>query len=525
MDRISETTKHGYSSKTAEEKTSAALDEYVEIACKLAEIHDLPSLYSTVAGIIVGKFRASHIALFLYHPESCALKLAYSHGLDLSGNELFSIDGAKLSAAIESNTAFPSYLLLNTSAFNPSHQSSMLDQFSFDLGIPLDISSEMPGVLSVGQPNGSRFSEDESAMLMRLARQFSICIHNCLCNEEDEREKTKLNETLSNLSILYSIGQAMTYISDLKSLLTFILDRAIAISRAEKGSIMLYDQANKELSVRILAGMKDRSLQERINNNEVRCKSFKPGEGIAGKVFETGKPICLNEARKAAAFVNPEDSFTDSIACIPMVVYGEALGVINLTNKLDDLGFTEQDIELLKAVADQAAIAVNKAQLWDMAFTDALTGLHDRRYFKVKLHEELQRAKRYHRPFSIIMADLDRFKNVNDTYGHSEGDRVLKSVGDILRRQIRNVDIIARYGGDEFVMFVPEKDKRQAMQLAERLRTRVAQEHFSDEMTVSLSMGIASYPLDSIDLEDLVDKADRAMYQAKQKGRNCIEPY
>ena len=117
-----------------------------------------------------------------------------------------------------------------------------------------------------------------------------------------------------------------------------------------------------------------------------------------------------------------------------MVVYNETIGVINVTNKRHAAGFTEQDVHMLKAVADQAAVAVNKAQLWDMAVTDSLTGLYVRRYFMVKLQEEIHRAERYNKVLSVIMADLDHFKSVNDTYGHPAGDRVLEAIGRYLRK-------------------------------------------------------------------------------------------
>ena len=160
-----------------------------------------------------------------------------------------------------------------------------------------------------------------------------------------------------------------------------------------------------------------------------------------------------------------------------------------------------------------------------MAFTDSLTGLYDRRYFKVKLHEEFQRARRYNRPFSIVMADLDNFKDINDTYGHVEGDHTLKAVAALLKAQIRKVDIIARYGGDEFVMFFPEKEKQAARQLSERLKEQFSRETFVNGSAVSISFGIASYPEDGSNVEDLIDKADQAMYHAKQKGKNRIESF
>ena len=399
-------------------------------------------------------------------------------------------------------------------------------QMETDTGIPLALSGKAIGLLSVGKRiDGTTLDESDLEFLKILGAQVSICIDNCQLYEKGEQERKALNRTLHNLSLLHSIGKAMAGISDLKSLLEYILGQAIQIANAEKGSIMLYDDAADVLSVRILAGLRDKIHQEKINSNEISCRSFKPGEGVAGQVFKSGKPSFLNEARQASTFLNAESSFVDSIACIPASVYGEVIGVINLTNKQDPSGFTDEDIKLLEAVADQAAVAIDKAQLWDMAFTDSLTGLYDRRYFKVKLHEEFQRARRYNRPFSIVMADLDNFKDINDTYGHVEGDHTLKAVAALLKAQIRKVDIIARYGGDEFVMFFPEKEKQAARQLSERLKEQFSRETFVNGSAVSISFGIASYPEDGSNVEDLIDKADQAMYHAKQKGKNRIESF
>ena len=209
-----------------------------------------------------------------------------------------------------------------------------------------------------------------------------------------------------------------------------------------------------------------------------------------------------------------------SIACIPMIVYSDVIGVINVTNKKKGKEFTDEDVEMLKAVADQAAVAVNKAQLWDMAVTDSLTGLYVRRYFMVKLQEEIHRAERYNKRLSVIMADLDRFKTINDTYGHDAGDRALKAISKFLQKNIRDVDAIARYGGEEFVMLIPDADKEAAFCLAERLRDELAKVELEDLPPVTISLGIATYPSDGTDLEELIKRADAAMYEAKQQGRN-----
>jgi diguanylate cyclase (GGDEF)-like protein len=208
-----------------------------------------------------------------------------------------------------------------------------------------------------------------------------------------------------------------------------------------------------------------------------------------------------------------------------MVVFSDVIGVINVTNKRHGKEFTDEDVEMLQAVADQAAVAINKAQLWDMAVTDSLTGLYVRRYFMVKLQEELHRAERYNNILSIVMADLDRFKNINDTYGHDAGDRVLKAIGKFLQQNIRDVDVIARYGGEEFVLMIPEAANDAAHSLSERLRKNLSEMKIEDFPPITISLGIATYPYDGADPEELIKKADAAMYAAKRAGRNQVVKY
>ena len=170
-------------------------------------------------------------------------------------------------------------------------------------------------------------------------------------------------------------------------------------------------------------------------------------------------------------------------------------------------------------------MAINKAQLWDMAVTDSLTGLFVRRYFLVKLQEELHRAERYNNIVSIVMADLDGFKNINDTYGHDAGDRVLKAVGKFLQQNIRDVDVVARYGGEEFVIMIPEAAEDAAHSLSERLRKQMSELKIDGLPAITISLGIATFPHDGSDLEDLIKKADAAMYAAKRAGRNRVVKY
>jgi diguanylate cyclase (GGDEF)-like protein len=501
------------------------LSDLLQCCRELSNILETDGLYAALSKILVERFGVDTLCVFEYRDEPESFELAFDRG-----------GSARVHRIRPNELPFQRELFPNrfpaeaTSATGPGGATHATDAGFLGLGavlwMPLVMRREVIGLLALGPLADRRpLAATDRYFLSQIASHAAVCINTCRLYAQRQKEKEGLDKTLQNLSLLYNIGKAINYISDLKKLLQYILSQAIEITAAEKGSIMLYDMETDRLNIRVLAGIADTAYQERVNNNEVRCRSFRPGEGIAGRVFLTARPLVVNDTREDELFVGSDSSFVRSIACIPMVIYSETIGVINLTNKRHAAGFTEQDVHMLKAVADQAAVAVNKAQLWDMAVTDSLTGLYVRRYFMVKLQEEIHRAERYNKVLSVIMADLDHFKAVNDTYGHPAGDRVLEAVGKYLRKSIRDVDILARYGGEEFVFLLPDTDKDAAFCLAERLRAGLELLPVNGLQTPTLSLGIASYPSDATRLDEIIRLADAALYEAKQAGRNVTIRY
>lgn len=507
------------------DRRAAELTELLKACRDLSDILNPEELYATLAGIIKNKFGISNLGLFVYDPEKETFELIFSYGLGKL-NFKFKRDRKKLWETILKDKPFAVVDQSGDPLFPKFLEKQDLKILPSKLWAPLIMRGEVIGLLTMGPKAGNQLFDDfDLYFLQQITAQAAVSINTCRLYARRKKEKEDLDKTLQNLSLLYSIGKAMNYISDLKNLLQYILSQAIDITSAEKGSIMLYNLETDRLNIRVLAGLEDTEYQEKVNNNEIRCRSFKPGEGIAGRVFMTSKPMIVNNIREDDLFINSETSYVHSIACIPMIVYSDVVGVINVTNKKNGKEFTEEDVEMLKAVADQAAVAVNKAQLWDMAVTDSLTGLYVRRYFMVKLQEEIHRAERYGKRLSVIMADLDRFKKINDTYGHDAGDRALKTISQFLQKNIRDVDAIARYGGEEFVMLIPDADKEAAYCLAQRLREELGKVKSEDLPPITISLGIATFPSDSTDIEELIKKADAAMYEAKQKGRNRVVKY
>ncbi|MBA7588789.1 hypothetical protein ES708_30858 [subsurface metagenome] len=217
-----------------------------------------------------------------------------------------------------------------------------------------------------------------------------------------------------------------------------------------------------------------------------------------------------------------------SILCAPIMHQGKITGILYMENNLTANVFTPERLELLGIISAQAAISLANAKLFDLATTDGLTKLFVHRYFHLLLDQEIQRSRRHSQPVSLVMMDIDNFKDVNDTYGHQLGDEVLRSVAGAIKKSSRAVDVVARYGGEEFVLILPETDTEGALIAAEKIRRLVEEQEISHEgekLHVTISLGIATFPLPAGEKDILIKFADEAMYAAKRAGKNRVSVY
>lgn len=257
------------------------------------------------------------------------------------------------------------------------------------------------------------------------------------------------------------------------------------------------------------------------------------GQRIARKTFENGEPLLVGHIDRIRLKPAPGERKykTNSFLSYPLALGGRKLAVMNFTDKADGRMFEESDLELLHSIAPQMALAIDRAMLKDKAgeyeqlsVTDALTGLLNRRYLEERLTEEIKRSNRHGYPMSFMMIDVDEFKSYNDSYGHPEGDKVLKMVGHALRETLRGADVAARYGGEEFSILLPQTTSEEAFTIAERIRVRIEETDFRNRK-VTVSMGIASCSLELNSADDLIAAADKALYEAKRRGRNNVKLY
>jgi two-component system cell cycle response regulator len=266
------------------------------------------------------------------------------------------------------------------------------------------------------------------------------------------------------------------------------------------------------------------------------------------QAVETGAPVLVKNLRGSALFeqIRPlwetENIEVDvqSIVAIPFSFDKGQHGVFFLRSSPDEPVLDEESVRLTSAIAQGAVRALNRAAMFEsvlshqeqleiLAKTDELTGCLSRRYLMERLENELERAVRYERLLGVVMFDIDDFKRLNDTHGHTTGDAALRSIGEVLRRSLRTADFVGRYGGDEFLLVLPETSAQGTHQLAERIRNGVSRREFDlrgGTLRLSISGGVAGFPdSDVMALEDMIDRADVALYKAKAAGRNKVFIY
>ena len=339
-----------------------------------------------------------------------------------------------------------------------------------------------------------------------------------------EEQGAEFKRQLQQLSIFHDVAKALTSSLNLDSVLQTIMEKMAAYFQPDTWSLLMVDEDKEELYFAIAVG-------DAADN--LKAVRLKLGEGIAGWVAKHGEALLVPDVYNDPRFAKRIDEMTKwqthSIICIPLASRHRVLGVIQLIN-VDMKGFGENEMLLLQALADYAAIAIDNARavekIQELTITDDCTGLYNARHLYKTLEAEVYRSARFNYEFSVLFLDLDHFKSVNDTHGHLVGSRLLAEIGYMIKSHLRLIDYAFRYGGDEFVVLLPQTGKDSAMVVARRLRDVFRGSKFLKDqglnINVRVSMGVATYPEDAKSAHEIIRQADEMMYSVKNSTRDNV---
>src|SRR6266516_5887954 len=335
---------------------------------------------------------------------------------------------------------------------------------------------------------------------------------------------TGSDRKVQEITIFHDVAKALTSSLDLDSILQTIMEKMAEYFRPDTWSLLMVDDNQEELYFAIAVG----TDSEALKNVRLRV-----GEGIAGHVAKYGEKLVVPDVRADKRFAKRIDQATQwetqSIICVPLKSKLRVLGVIQLVN-VNMHHFGDQESFFLQSLCDYAAIAIENARsvekIQELTITDDCTGLYNARHLYKTLEQEVYRSSRFGYEFSVLFIDLDHFKQVNDTHGHLIGSKLLAEIGYLIKAQLRLIDFAFRYGGDEFVILLPQTGKDAALVVARRLRDNLRTSLFCKEeelnLNVRASIGVATYPHDAKTPKDIIRQADEMMYLVKNTSRDNI---
>jgi len=361
----------------------------------------------------------------------------------------------------------------------------------------------------------------------RLVRNTKVTETNSFTGIERRRSPVAQMERreAGEVAVFHELGKALTSSLQLDQVLRTIMEKIEEFLHPDTWSLLLVDPLKQELYFELAIGKNAHTLKD------VRIKM---GQGIAGWVAETQQAVIVPDVSQDTRFFSKVDEKTNmethSIVAVPVRFRDHCLGVIELINCVGAEGFQDRDLALLEALADFAAIALENARhvqrIHELTITDDCTSLYNARHLNFILETEIYRSQRYGYEFSLIFLDLDHFKSVNDTHGHLAGSKLLAEIGSVLRTNCRLIDFAFRYGGDEFVILLPQTSKENACGVARRLHKLIREMHWlraeGIDVRVTTSAGVAAYPSDAKTKAQLLHLADEAMYMVKNSTRDSV---
>ncbi len=378
-----------------------------------------------------------------------------------------------------------------------------------ELAIPLMVREQVVGVLDCQSDRLNFFDNDTTDLLMLFSTQASIALQNAQLYALEQRRA-------KHLEAINTIARHTTAVTDIRKLVDKVASLIVECFHADAVSILLIDAGR--LIPRAYCGTLTPlfSLGEPLAHVSPSCQT----------ALTTNTPVLLEDVADAPDYLPIFDESCSQLV-LPLVSVGRTIGVLTLESAVCR-GINPEDAKPLESVADICAAAIQNANYFEsvkqLAYRDGLTGVFNRRFFERRMTDELERSERHGNALSVLMVDIDGFKRLNDEFGHLLGDEVLKLVSNIFLKHTRKNDTVCRYGGDELAVLLPQISAKNAFIVAEKLRRAIAEWEFPGvARAVTLSIGVAQYPIHGVSRDELVQSADSALYAAKQAGRNrCV---
>lgn len=347
-----------------------------------------------------------------------------------------------------------------------------------------------------------------------------------------ERMNHELTSVCNDVTLLYSVSQRLNSIMEVDDLVNAVKDIFCEQYKCDAFAFYLMQSRSRQF---YLAGHKG------LDNNLI-SPAQEPLQlcGLAQQTVQSKHCFYIDHIKQHADHLSTmETSLGGSLFSVPLVLRNEVIGLIMIWRRQTQ-GFSPSDRQSLKSISSQIAVAYDRALLYtrtrELSVRDELTGVYNRRHFQQTLKLEIKRAERFKRPISLMMIDVDCFKKFNDTYGHVRGDELLKQLAQLLKEKIREVDLLARFGGEEFVIMLTDTSLSDAVGVANKLQ-RMVRKHLGisigsegtarigKDSGVTISIGVSSFPECISHPRDLVNTADMALYAAKRDGRDLVRTY
>jgi len=383
------------------------------------------------------------------------------------------------------------------------------------LVVPLHYESRVSGLICLIARGAHRFDDDDLRLIQILSDQAAVAIENA-------RLLQGRDKLVHELAGMLEISQAAGSAHDERPLAALLASRLRQLTRMDGAVVARWEEGSTVMRALVRDGMSGDTQTIDVTDSPARRKSLREGKPVVVQSDDTEYTIEAAELRQIGA---------QTALLMPLNAGGRTIGLIELVSKSEQRLPSTAEIQACEAMASLAATGMEKVhvlqQLRDAADIDLVSGVHNHRYLQERLRQEIARSARSHSPLAVLMLDLDKFKPINDKHGHADGDRVLHNIAATITAHVRTNDIVARYGGDEFVVVMPDTPADRAEQVARRVVGGVLQQQheLTDRslVTVGVSAGLSFYPTDGRNSAQLLQAADAAMYEAKRAGGRQVE--